>query len=155
MALTLEHSFYGHSLVQRIHTPHCGLEAQEGQVLGNATKLIISHQHPIGKAATDSTQLTSEPIINYILFLFDANVDYLARPGVERTTQLVCDIVSCRRTLYKLIAWTSLNIWNNYELCLIFNLLKGVQRTLNYSSYWIQWFRTIYYLILISTVHLS
>lgn len=26
--------------------------------------------------------MTSEPIINYILFLFDANVDYLARPGV-------------------------------------------------------------------------
>lgn len=66
-----------------IHT----LAAQAGQVLGNATKLIISHQHPIGKGgSTGSTELTSEPIINYILFLFDANVDYLPRPGVGSST---------------------------------------------------------------------
>lgn len=66
----------------RIHTPPAGKgKAQWQQQLrgegprSHARKLIISHRHPIGNRRCDNRL-----IINYILFLFDANDNNL-HPG--------------------------------------------------------------------------
>jgi len=49
-------------------------EKVKGGGSGIARKLIISHRHPIGKATDHSVRrCDNQLIINYILFLFNAN----------------------------------------------------------------------------------
>jgi len=77
MGIHLHTHWHSHAMPRHATPHHATLWQVRGRAahLINAAKLIISHQHPIGRGINPFA-IDNQLIINYILFLLNANADH-------------------------------------------------------------------------------